>query len=585
MRAGHAFFNSLKTAVDPIIAKRHALLRGPVGQQGEALTLKINQFYKQRGELKQERFLKPKGEKSENGPQIAAVEEQIKILKEERKALIPSRKKEIGELKKQYKNQLEELNRQVWKGKDSIVTKVRHASNLWHGNYARVTKEFTQAYKKALNALFVSQIRYRYGTRDNKPPQGGMLKYAAWDRAGHLTAELCNVGGPHNQTVKTVMDGTNQRFRLRPLNPKEYSTFGIATDFVVDPQKPPYIASVRTGSANPRQEKAWYEVVVLLHRPLSTNPNDLVKEVSIVREKVGFWHVTHLCVTMEIARKPSIGADTVTLTPEFERDSDNRLSYCAWRRNNGPLHIEYLPPRIEAGLAQTERLNRDIADHYGVAKAALIELNDGDKDNPVHRHMPRGLMFGTRRQLHYAYQAWSQMLKLRNGQEDPEAVQQVLRNCRKDCYELYQRTKAQGSILPYSGSYETAVAYIKSKLEDKFWLAPKQAETLAVILIFDERYVHLYAWEAHLREKIYNYRREVFRCLAVRLGANTKELVAFYKDHRTRRITDDQKLASPSLLKDVVKSYCTREGIAFRQVDPKDEAEAASHAKGVAAAL
>jgi hypothetical protein len=124
----------------------------------------------------------------------------------------------------------------------------------------------------------------------------------------------------------------------------------------------------------------------------------------------------------------------------------------------------------------------------------------------------------------------------------------------------------EDAVGPYGGAGESAtkdfVDTVYMKLT-KLFSFPDRAQGLNFVTgwLFRERYHHLYPWAVNERSKSLLHRREIHRIFASTF-AGAKEIHIPNTDYRTRFMSDEQKLVSPSELLTAIRNFAGREGIA-----------------------
>jgi hypothetical protein len=590
MRAGHEYYNMLATACIPLVFAYRKAMSGPKQKEGLRLTTRIDAFYTKIGEILQranfERIKKINPDAvAEAEPKITAMRQEIDSLKAERSKLMTDIFAEMRNLRKKNATKLAKIDKQI----EATITKARHNRpvDLWFGNYLRTEEEFKQAVDDVKNAAFYSEatMHFRYERKDGTAP-ASLMTLPTWNGEGTLTTTLSNIGSAKTRhglkQVATVMNGTNTRFKLRPLQKEELAKFGLPDGFLnASGSERLYVASIRNCAPTPaetREGKGWYEVVTVLNRPLAEDMTDEVLEASIIRKKIGLQHKTDLHVTMERhTSKMPMGIGTLVITPTFEKLPNGDLKICEWTLN-GESGSETLPAAIKSGLDQAKTLNGYIKEHVSYAMNHIQSLGENV--------LPCGLNAESRGAMHHAYHSWCFML-CPNGSTEQQVGQfkSNLRELRAFARLRHGQFKIAGGTSGgnYGDSYPVTIALMTEKVMVMFNLKKTQASAFAALVAFDERYVHLFQWAANLPRKVLRRRKDIYRNIASRLGRRAAAISVPDVDYRTRQMTEEQAIASPSELVNVLKNFADREGLRFEKRKETDETKPAKKAKAARA--
>jgi len=576
MRAAHEYFNMLCDAVKPLVIRYREITEGPIQRRVKEQNRKISEHYDEIRTINQtanfERIKKINPDAVEQAqPLIDQIKEKIQALKVERDALSKEAMAEASDLREQNTDRLKEIDNLI----NATIKNVRNrrpgfagkkkGGGLWFGNYLRVEEEFKQSRKAAQMAPYYSDIemRFRYRNRDGSRP-GNICSLQTWNGEGSLTTILSQNDVP--KSVGTILNGSNPRFRIRPITPKDLERFGLPNWKRLDDI---FIASIRNG------KNGWYEVPFVMHRSLA--PDDLddeVREVNYVRRKMGLKKEGNLYVTMKrlIFKNKCANGNTAHITPTWEVLPSGNIKCCEWNIN-GNTGYEEIPSNIQNGMEQSVRIMGYIKAHVDGARQMLIEL--GGTDDPSDA-LPKGLPAGTRSAMRHSYRAWCQILCPDTATEDEKKVfQATLREMRAFTRNRHGKFKGQNSEEDsgsYGSSYGMTIALLAEKAQSKLRMNTKDAMAFSVLLAFDERYSHLYPWAVNLNAKKLRQRTDIYRNIAVKIGKQVSTIIVPKVDYRTRRMTDLQKTVSPSELVKWLKNYADREGLQFieEKVSRKD---------------
>jgi hypothetical protein len=564
MRAAHEYYNMLATAVIPLISTYRKTMEGPKQREGLRLTKQIDECYNKVSELCQqanfERIKKINlAAVEEAEPKITILRDEITALKSKRSKLLTDIFDEMRTLRRGKTKKLVKIENQIY----NEIKKIQHQRpvDLWHGNYNRVEKEFKQAIKVVKDSPFYNKslLHFRYERRDGTAP-ANLMTYVAWNGEGTLTTPLSNIGNQQTRLalkkVATVMNGSNTRFRLRRLQQKELSRFGLPEDFLQA------AGSERLHVASIRNTPGWYETVVVLHRPLAENMEDEVLEASLIRKKIGFKHITELHVIMKrVTSKSPSGQGILTITPTFIKLPDGTIQYCTWTHGD-KSGVETLPSDIKSGLNQVRDLDRYIKEHYNKAHDFIAALGENV--------LPEGLSIDSRKQMHHSYKTWCyQICPVTATSNQKEEFKSSLRELRAFARQRHGSFNIAGGTNggAYGDNYIATIAFMTEKVMQAFGLKKTPASAFAALVAFDERYAHLFPWASNLSSKILRRRHNIYCNFASKLGRLAAVISVPDVDYTTRHMTEEQKVVSPSELVNVLTNYADREGLRFTKFE------------------
>lgn len=605
MRSAHEFYNMLNDACRPLLKAYRSLIEGPVQREAKHLNKQISVCYEDITKITQDanhKRIKGKNPDAmkESQPEIDEIRKKIVELKKQRDALTKDAFSEIKELRKEHKADLKEIknaiNKDLKDGKTvlrrGIINAVRDTrpNDFWFGNYNRVTEEFKQSLDMAMESPFYLErdMHYRYERRDGSRP-GDICALPSWNGQGALTASLSEK--KIQKSIRTVLNGTNMRFRLRKLTQGDLERFGLKSTFMDDkdfkgnPKTSPETMtdnlskkSERLYIASIRNSLGWYEVPVILHRPLVENLNDdallddEVREVSYIRRKVGLNHTGDLYVTLKrLTNKNRAEKGVAHITPTWEKLANGDTKYCEWKIGNESGY-EILPASILKGLNQSVRLMKYISSHVSFARTALAVMSETGNPSDL---LPGDLEGNTRSQMRHAYRSWCYLICPDSSPvEEVDSFKNTLAKMR-----TFARVKHGKFKLPngeedsgsYGGNYDLMIASLAEIAEDELGLKDNDAIAFSILLAFDERFSHLYPWSVNIKNKKLRQRTDVYRNFASRIGSRVSIFKFPKTDYRTRHMSEEQKVVSPSELTKWLKNYADREGLqVIEEARPKD---------------
>ena len=127
------------------------------------------------------------------------------------------------------------------------------------------------------------------------------------------------------------------------------------------------------------------------------------------------------------------------------------------------------------------------------------------------------------------------------------------------------------------------ITLMTEKVMKAFNLKKTQASAFAALVVFDERFVHLFQWAANLPRKVLRRRKDIYCNIASRLGSRAAAISVPDVDYRTRQMSEEQGLVSPSELVNVFKNYADREGLRFEKRKIEEEPKPAKKSKAAKA--
>lgn len=576
MRAAHEYYNMLAAAAAPLVARYRKLLEGPEQRKLKRTAEAIDALYGEIGDILQRanfervRKINPCAV-DEAEPKVQKLREEIEGLKKQRRGMMKGVYAEMRGLRKENAAKLKAAGDEI--AATVTATRANRPAALWFGNYMRVEEEFKQATDdvKDSPSFSESKMHFRYEKRDGSRPES-LLTLPSWNGEGVLSTTLCNVGEGDEQrhamrTVATVMGGTNQRVRFRPLTEGELPRFGLPPGFLkASGNGRMHVASIRNG-------KGWYEVVAVMHRPLG-DPDDEVLEASYITRKTGLTHASHLTVTMKrLTTKAPAGAGKATVVPTWEQMPDGSVKVCEWRIGD-ESGFETIPASVKSGLDQAARLQKYLKAHVSIAQELLKDIAGGENPDAA---LPAGLHAQSRSQMRHAYRAWCRAIC---PEDSPEAQKQAFRLALRDMRETARKRHGRFYVGgdENGGNYGGDPAITNAIVSDKamrLGLERKRAEAFAALLVFDERYVHLHPWSVNLREKRFAQRTDIYRNIAARIGRRVAAIAVPDADYRTRAMGELQAVASPSELVKWLKNYADREGLRFETFEEQSKAATA----------
>lgn len=276
---------------------------------------------------------------------------------------------------------------------------------------------------------------------------------------------------------------------------------------------------LRLRVASDNRKPVWLVLPMVMHRPLPAD--GLIRECSVLRERVGFswrWKAVLIVETPERTPQPT-GSGRASIDLGWRR-RPHGLRVCAWRDDSGRSGDLVLPPGWLAEMAKTENLRSIRDDHLNATRAALL--------------------------------AW-----LIETPSAPEWIGQERAR--------FKSWRSQSSMM----------RLVRLWRERRF---PGDDIGLAMLEEWRRRDVHLYSYEANLRDQLIRQRREIYRLFAADLARRYREVVledfdlrpvvmlAKHAKEMHAAARHQRVWAAPSVLRLAVVNACEREGLLVSKV-------------------
>ena len=554
MRATHEYYNTIVRATRPIFASFNQLMDGEAQRALHSYESLISAEYNAIREINR------KNRKRSMSPEVTAHLETIKKLKAKRNPLYEAALKERREHIKANKSILEDTQK-------ALTDTIRICRNnrlegnggyIWQGGYSAAETSFSLARQKAIEKGIMPRLHNEWeGEADN------FLTNRRWNGEGKINASHSSLNGKKThelQTWESIMAGKNKMMTVRKFQPSDLAAHGLKPNFKIRDDM--YLVSIRRGD---RKDVSFVSAGVILHR--QPKPTDRIVLSSFVVRKEGLKHVVTLNLSVKTQNATLKGSDVAYVLPVYEQE-DAVLAECQnwiasepvtgdakevkawlasspsivaanWRNGevSGTLKVPY---RIATAIEHASSLDKIVSRVLGTINSVRVEY---------------GLEAEKRGDLRYIGRMFNPIVTPLDGVNPKQAFSKVAAEVRA----------LEDAIGPYGGAGESAtkdfVDAVYMKLT-KFFRFPDRAQGLNFVTgwLFRERYHHLYPWAANERTKALLYRRELYRIFASTL-AGAKEIHIPNTDYRTRFMSDEQKLVSPSELLNTIKSFAEREGI------------------------
>lgn len=604
------------------------LISGPkwteaVALQGEikALCEKRNQLYFQRMKLSERKKLS--AQETEKKDQLtkehAEVSAALKLLYDERKK--PLQKELWAELNAKRKEHKAELAALTSTGKGTLMGAAQKATRrlvspgntpggreptlknragvglfLYVGDYAEVENAAKASFDASLEFDWVDQAKshYRYESRDGKHPDN-ILTWEKWDGVGTVTVVMTEKDRPTLVRDAHLVNGKS--VQVRPLRVEDLPHYDLPENFLGDRKELTRRKRIATlegvATRTENQERAlrelraacdrgdasdhdwvlaqiqlqksrsvkgiqvqkgvWISVPTKLHRELSVSEDNKIAAASFLCNKIGRELVTSFHVTVKRDRVVTTNPDGEVTVRVCNVKTDQGVQVAHLQGKNEKESAFYLPSMVGARLEESDRIHGYVKEHLSLAIKTLEGLSW------THPTLDADFDFKGRSSIRYAYRTWKEHLCTKFGRETATLrMRQVHEKIRED----HAAVKSVGGS--YNGSYQNSHDMVTVELLQHFDLTRSEAEVLAALTLFVERFDHLYPWAVNLREKALSYRREEYRKLAARL-ARQYSIINLAKGSAPSRGAKDfekaGKLVAASILEGAIKNAADREGV------------------------
>jgi hypothetical protein len=572
MRLSHEYYNDCAEALQPMVKKFWKMINGPIGMQFQKLSNDINTLYDTIRKIKSIAFLQKNATaemKEVTDKQISDIKDQISVFQNLKSEIILPMYDERRQNMKKHAEEILALKDE----KNAIITGCRakiREQKLYAGAYKAIEAAVNASYKKVTDTKNIDRLemRYRYGDiRTGNPPSESMLTYPKWDGEGTIYSNQISV----NYSVKDIMNRINTIVQIRKYNPQvDNEIFGMKSSFT-EKKVPLYIVAIADAMVHDSRGKAsiktWYEIPMFMHRPLSDNDSDSVLGVKVVRTKVGFKHSFEIqfCIKKEVFfDRITNKKKEVFITPTFETLENNDLQFCTWTDNSGTSGNGIIPSNlfVDKKMTQNADLQRRIQEHLSMMKNYL----DSNKlyNSPELQVYAVDITSG-RSQMRYAFRDWTNKLITSDKSKYDD-----IKHLRYYARDRHLEKSPDGKFIPYGGDYEAMVDHIATNI-GKLFPTMNQTSTYAyaALLIFNERFSHLYTFYTDASSKAERQRKEEFRKFAKSICDTYNNVTITNVNFATRRITPTQKIIAPSIFVSVLESTAGNNGVRLIKLKEK----------------
>lgn len=281
------------------------------------------------------------------------------------------------------------------------------------------------------------------------------------------------------------------------------------------------LVRIRVGS-KPNGTPVWFELPIVLHRPMPNN--GLIRSASVIREKLGLSWRYRLIVTVRDGdlAQPRTGGLAVGIDLHYRVTPEGlRVGY--WHAEDSGHGALTIPNSDVQQFLKIDELESTLTSAYRQVKDSLVSLMES-------HGAPESL-------LRLAYDATQSL--------SPE------------------------SLLRLIAEWETF----------KF---PTDNAIYGGLLHWRRKYIHLWTWQAHLRDQLIRRRRELYRCFAAQLtqrfgrvflrGVDLAEASKPQALESANRFGERQcrTIGAVSVLANVINSACGRAGIPVIRIEVND---------------
>ncbi len=293
-----------------------------------------------------------------------------------------------------------------------------------------------------------------------------------------------------------------------------------------------YVVSLATEGLKRGARLQWIEIPFFYHRELG-NPEDEVSSATLLRRKRGFGFVYKLQIAVrKAAPTPQNPSDGVTIAPSGLRNEKGQIIAFTWQRGDESGQ-ELLPAKIERALKHAKDLQRILHNTYQSANEVSKRLN--------------GLEYRSQADMHRAYENYA----ARSQKWDE------LRELKHYAYSLQKSDNSQGDA--WDAWDMPSVAMMVREIKAKLGLSTEQANAMAPLIMFEERYRHLLPWATNEETNALRQRREFFRVYTKLLCSGASVTWNVGKPRET-------EVLCPSGLKQAIESFTSREGLPYVEV-------------------
>jgi hypothetical protein len=529
MRARLEYYNTLARAARPFLDEYNHIVVGHNQQMLKELSDEISAQYDAIREINQ------KSRKRMATPAVDVLLAKIKTLKAEREPLFKLARKERRDAEKAHKVELTELKKTF--GADTIKA-LRHArpAKLFHGNYRSAEEDFGVALKRAMLDGTPIHLHYEWkGKAEN------LIETKFWNGEGTITSLGSTLGDKkaipadrlHKQKWGEILAGKNPYLQVRKMTTADLVLHGLKDTFRIDNRL--WLVSIRL-------RDGWVSLPVFLHR--TPNVDDRIPEASFIVRKEGFLRKTYCHMTVSSKAAVSMGTESVSVTPAWERQPDSTLLVARWTK--GAVSGEEFLSKDDR-LAHAGELDELVSNHLGTANTERVKRGLSAEKRGRLRAMTHG-----------------EVLVPKSGT--------VCDNLR----EVYKKIRSlEAEHGKYMGDetvfYDLMIAEVMSRF---VFESKEQATSYTTAMIFTQKFQHLWPWAVNERRKALVSRKEQYRILAKNLLTGANSLSLPDKDYRARNVAEDQKQASPSELVQALESYAKKCGIPVTRFELAEAAEA-----------
>ncbi len=562
------------------------LMRGPNFRALRSLYVKKDGHYDRMREINQQAKTRVKG------PEIEAILEEIRLLKDAIEEMGPLVVPELrafygGEVYKRIMDNGGLLAELCKRGYQTYA-----ALGLYHTNYNPTVVEFSTAFKATFKRIktIMRGLEPHYANRDGSFP-AEIGSWVAWDGAGKTGITVTNKFSPtkehpkrpnSDRLISTVMEGTNSCFRLRRMTEQDQGRFSLRSlDLTSKASQRIYIAELKVVGAYTAGTPVFTSIPFVLHRPLP--PDAQLVAAVIEAKKVNFRLQYSLLVTVSTAVRPSAAhkEDTaeVVLDTEgqglgsFNRTGDSQFQ--EWLNPGGRPRFAWVTAdnRFTGNpyVSLAEERSQDLTYHVGEYISQAI--------NRLKEMMPsvgmpawfyeEGFDLTRRGEIRRLYRTWrSHFLN-----QAREASVGMPARFYEEGFDPFEEMRLTFRKLRESGrnivknDWERAIKTVAFAAEDALGIPFEQAEVLAILSIAVERWEHLKPWATNQRSRSLRRRTHEYRYFASRFleGVSTLKIPA-KSANRPRHMSDENRNFGASFLIDALRFYAEREGVAIIEV-------------------
>jgi hypothetical protein len=523
MRATDEYYNTIVTTTRPLFLDLNRLLDGDEQQKLRSINEDISQKWKAIKEINQ--TLRRRVTSVEVEEHLSSIKE----LKALRNPLYATARKERLDKKKVNKDALDIFKQEVTKA--IRLCRNNRPEGIWYGAYDSAEKAFAGALKKAMENGTLTHYQGEWnGTAES------FLTNPRWNGEGKISANHSNVGkNAHDlQRWEAILAGENKYLKVRKFLPSDLAAHGLSTKFRIRDDM--YLVSIRRGLG---EDISYISAGVILHR--QPQPNDRIPLSYFITRKKGLKLEVHFYLAVSTEKAVSTGSDVVYVLPCWEKGEGGVIS-ARWRNSTtSESGVLVFPHIISSAQEHASGLDQVVSRQLGAYNTVRVGY---------------GLEAEKRSNLRYIGRPFNPVLKPKEGVDLKAALTIVAE-------EFRHLEKVSG---PHGGGGEEGtrdmVEAVFLKMKEYFTFSDRaQGLDFTTGWMFRQRFQHLYPWAVNERSSSLLHRREIARVFATQVLKNAMELHIPDTDYRTRNMSEEQKLASPSELLSVLKNYAEGKGI------------------------